>query len=324
MHGQKSERNSMKIYGAGIAGLLAGNIFQDAEIIEAGSEGQIQHKALLRFRSSAVGDAVGIDFRKVTVNKGIWSKRDHKLVEPNIALANEYSNKVIGKYADRSIWNLAPVERFIAPEDFVLQLASRCKGRITWETPATAEDVFSFKEPAISTIPMSLMKKFYAQKFGDDPASQPEIKWESMPITVRRWRIPNADVFQTVYFPDQEISLFRASITGDLLIAEYMEDPRFDTENDWIHEILGAFGIVYRDRIDPIEKVNQRFGKIAPINDAWRKHFIFELSSQFGIYSLGRFGTWRNILLDDVLKDVSVIKKLLNSSVYERSKINAK
>lgn len=313
----------MKIYGAGIAGLLAGNMFQDAQIYEAGPEGQSQHKALLRFRSSSVGDAVGIDFRKVVVNKGIWDKRKHELVSPSIALANEYSHKVIGKYADRSIWNLAPVERFIAPEDIVEQLAKRCRGRIHWDHKLTHEEIFSYKGQAISTLPMSLMQKFYELSFAISPfEDQPE--WKSMPITVRRWRVPHADVFQTIYFPDQSISLFRASITGDLLIAEYMNDERFDLEADWIHEILGAFGIVYRDRLEPLETVNQRFGKIAPINDQARKNFIFELSTNFNIFSLGRFGTWRNILLDDVLKDIAVIKKLMNSSTYERSKINAK
>lgn len=313
----------MKIYGAGIAGLLAGNIFQDAKIYEAGPEGQTQHKALLRFRSSAVGDAVGVDFRKVVVNKGIWNRRDHKLVDPSIALANEYSNKVIGRYADRSIWNLLPVERFIAPEDIVQQLASRCRHRISWDHKLTAEEVFCNVGNAISTLPMSLMAKFHEQHFAVSAFSK-EPEWKSMPIKVRRWRIPNADVFQTVYFPDQEMSLFRASITGDLLIAEYMDDERFDRENEWVHEILGAFGIVYRDRIEAIETVNQRFGKISAIDEKARKAFIYELSTDHNIFSLGRFGTWRNILLDDVLKDISVIKKLFNSTTYERSKINAK
>lgn len=31
----------------------------------------------------------------------------------------------------------------------------------------------------------------------------------------------------------------------------------------------------------------------------------------YGIYSLGRFATWRQILMDDVVKDVKVIEQLI-------------
>ena len=66
------------------------------------------------------------------------------------------------------------------------------------------------------------------------------------------------------------------------------------------------------------------FGKIAKIDDAWRKQFIFEMSSKHNICSLGRFGTWRNLLLDDVLQDISVLKKLMNTTTYDRSRHAAK
>jgi len=127
------------IYGAGLAGLLAGCVFQNAKIIEAAPRHNISHKALLRFRSSAVGDAVGIPFRKVRVHKGIWF--ESRFQQPSIMLANMYSRKVIGKLADRSIWNLDPVDRFIAPEDFIEQLVDRCESRIQWETKVDAQQI---------------------------------------------------------------------------------------------------------------------------------------------------------------------------------------
>ena len=133
---------------------------------------------------------------------------------------------------------------------------------------------------------------------------------------MKRWRIPGADVFQTVYFPDPETNLYRVSITGDLVIAEYVHEE----DDYWFWDAFGLFPT----GIDPIERVNQRYGKIAKIDEQWRKKFMFNLTSNYDIYSLGRFGTWKNILLDDVIKDISVIKKLMNTSVYERSKHNAK
>jgi hypothetical protein len=302
----------MKIYGAGIAGLLAGSMFQQARIYEAAPENTEQHKAVLRFRSSAVGDAVGVDFRRVKVHKGIWVD---KFVDPSIQLANWYSRKVIGKLADRSIWNLAPSERFIAPEDFISQLVDRCAGRITWNHKLTRDEVLAEKDTVISTLPMKVMASFMANELPSDfIQAAPDFQHE--PITVRRWRIPGADVFQTIYFPGLDTTLYRASITGDLLIAEYVGEA-------YTSPLFDAFGIVEEDCV-PIEKVSQRYGKIARIDDAWRKQFIFWLSHERNIFSLGRFGTWRNLLLDDVIQDIAVVKKLMNTTTYDRMRANAK
>lgn len=290
----------MKIIGAGLAGLLAGNLFPLAEIIEAGPASQMSHKAVLRFRSKAVGDAVGIDFREVTVHKGLWM--DGQFVQPSILLANRYSRKVIGKLADRSVWNLEPSKRFIAPEDFVHQLGQRCHTRVRWDTPISS---FPPDEPCISTIPMSLTTKMV------NAPTAPDFKFAQ--IVVMRWKVKNSDVFQTVYFPDPDLNLYRASITGDLLIAEFMYAP--DTNEQINENVMSAFGLTMDD-VEPIDSTKQRFGKISPIDDAWRRGFIFRLTRDHDIYSLGRFATWRNILLDDVLKDIYVIKKLLNTDPY--------
>jgi hypothetical protein len=309
-------KQEVKIYGAGLAGLLAGCVFQNAQIIEAAPRHNISHKALLRFRSSAVGDAVGIPFRKVKVNKGIFISG--QFAQPNILLANLYSKKVIGKLADRSIWNLEPVERFIAPEDFIEQLIERCDHRIQWETKVDAQDIQETpsNHKIISTMPMSVMTKIIDELDPSMKIDTPAFNFSN--ITVRRWRIKDADVFQTIYFPHPDTTLYRASMTKDMLIAEYIgeADPQ-------VLYLFSAFGI------DPFEaeeigSVKQGFGKIAPIDDQWRKDFIYNLSNRYDIFSLGRFGTWRNILMDDVLNDLQVIKKLMNATTYERSRINSK
>jgi len=301
----------MKIYGAGIAGLLAANAFPTAQVFEAGPEGSTTHKALLRFRSSAVGDAVGIDFKKVRVHKGIW--HEGRFMTPNIQLANLYSQKVIGRIADRSIWNLDSVDRYIAPEDFIEQLVDRCRNRITYDAAigeVELSDRSKESEPVISTIPMPVLANYYS---GKQYLQAHNIEFKSAPIHVVRFRVFDCEAYQTIYFPGKNTGVYRASITGDMLIIEVADGHA----SFHLEEITTAFGIDL-GQIDEIEKVSQRFGKIASINDKWRRRFIFETSHDQAIYSLGRFATWRNILLDDVLKDINVIKKLMNGTSYER------
>lgn len=296
------------IVGAGIAGLMAANIFQRAHVFESGSEDQANHKAVLRFRSSAVGDAMGIDFRKVVVHKGLW--HDGRFVAPTIQLANLYSKKVVQRLADRSVWKLDPVERFIAPEDFVHQLAERCSGRIDWNT---AVESFDRKEPTITTIPMNVAMRIIPEAAPQDLVP-PEFSYAQ--IAVRRWHVPKADVFQTVYFSDPDTTLYRASMTGDLLIAEYMQ-----AADDY--DLFQAFGLSEKDcRLHDRNK--QRYGKIAPIDERWRRAFILNASMQHNVYSLGRFATWRNILADDVLHDIYVIKRLLSGDQYGASRHSVK
>jgi hypothetical protein len=41
---------------------------------------------------------------------------------------------------------------------------------------------------------------------------------------------------------------------------------------------------------------------------------LFRLTHEHNVFSLGRFATWRNILLDDVVDDIVQVKRLLKSS----------
>lgn len=296
----------MKILGAGISGLIAASVFPQAEVYESSPKhSPTGHKALLRFRSKAVAEAVGIDFRKVAVHKGLWS--EGRYVQPSILHANRYSQKVVGRLADRSVWSLDKVERFIAPEDFVDQLVQRAGSRIHWATPAEFE-AGAQPAPVVSTIPMNVMA-------GMMRAESPSFGHAQ--ITVQRWRIPGADVFQSVYVSDPATTCYRVSITGDLLIAEWIGDLA-DGFN-----VLAPFGLTSADA-EKLDTTSQRYGKISPIDERWRKNFILRLSNEKNIYSLGRFGTWRNILLDDVVHDLSVIKRLINDDAYGRSRHNAK
>lgn len=291
------------IVGAGLAGLIAAHKFPNHAIVEARAEERIgAHKAVLRFRSDVVGQITGVEFTPVRVHKGIWHKG--AWTQPTIQVANLYSRKVTGQLLDRSIWNLDSVVRWIAPPNFYERLVDHCWSRIQWETQAdfTAGD----SETIISTAPMHIA----LQALGIDPPGD----FKRAPIAVKRYTLDGASVYQTVYFPSSTHSLYRASITGDLLICEFAGGK---PHGEWVDELTEAFGIHILEMC-PLDDVQQDYGKIAPIHDGRRKRAIAELTTDHNVFSLGRFATWRNILLDDVVKDIDKIKRLIPASPYER------
>jgi hypothetical protein len=294
------------IVGAGMAGLLAASThFQDSVIIEAQSKDQFnKHEALLRFRSPGVGDAVGIDFKEVMVHKAIY--KDGRFHTPNPKICNEYSQKVIGAIQDRSIWNIDTCKRWIAPIDFHEQLIERCSSRIAWKTKFDINDCIVSDSPTISTVPMPVLARMLS--ITDIP------EFASSKVFVKRWKIQDCNVHQTIYFPSELYGLYRASIVGDILTAEYV---KFDEDDE---DMFDAFDINVTN-LTPLGNSELKFGKISPIDDHWRKEFMFKATHEHNVYSLGRFATWRQVLLDDVLKDISIIKKMINSSSYERTMV---
>lgn len=297
---------SPTIVGAGLAGLLAAHAWPGAAVLELAAAPAMLHKAVLRFRTENVARLTGIDFRRVRVHKGIW--HEGAFHAPNVMLANLYAEKVIGRLAgDRSIWNIEPVDRFIAPDTFYEQMIDAVGHRITWNCVVD----FSGNEQYISTAPLNSTL--------DALGTTPNVKFERAPITVVRGKIPGADVFQTVYFPGGLSPMYRASITGDNLIIEAKFTEGFD---GWLpralNEVQKAFGI---RGIVVADKVTQKYGKIAPADDAVRKQILFELTQKRNIFSLGRFATWRNILLDDVVDDIQVLKRLMRADSYDQKSI---
>ena len=297
----------MIIVGAGLSGLIAAHMFPNAQVIEAAPRPTETHKALLRFRSDVVSRVTGIDFRQVEVRKGIWSCGQYR--EPSIELANHYSRKVMGKLLPRSIWNLDAVTRYIAPEDFYQQLINQVGERIDFGLPWRPDPVVTHRGPVITTAPLPVTLQAFGIKH--------ELEFKRSEIWVERFRIPECDVHQTVYFPDPGTPLYRASITGDLLIAEF-SGPEDELEL-WKDLVMEAFALPSDEQWRSLGKVSQSYGKVAPINDYARKALIAKLSAERNVFSLGRFATWRNILLDDVVQDAMVIKRLIKASAYERS-----
>ncbi len=311
------------ILGAGLAGLIASCKFKDAQVFDGARGPGQKHTALLRFRSTAVADLTGIPFKKVNVTKGIYDN-GRVVNECNITLSNQYSKKVTGKYVDgRSINNMDPVTRYIAPDSFYDELVGRLadENRITWGADVGSIGLMeTVNNQIISTIPLPVM----LAACGLAPASSKST--EGRMIHVRRFQLPHGtDLHQTIYFPDQSVTAYRASITGDVLICEFI-GPAITLSDSQLARIAGAFGISDSSHagIRPIDCTEQVNGKIITMPREQRESILYELTRDFNVFSVGRFATWRNILLDDVVGDLEFIDRLMKSSEYARRMISAK
>ena len=289
-----------------MAGLIAANYFRklEPEIIEKQASLPDNHGALLRFRSDKVFNVVGVKARKVTVRKCVVFGNDF-MDAPNPYLANMYSYKVTGKVEDRSIWNLDTETRYIAPPDFLKKLAMGCT--IEYSSAINFVEVKQ-SVPLISTIPMPALMK--ATNWENIP------RFEFKPIWTITIDVPWVDVNQTIYFPEMEVPYYRASFVGSKLIIELISEPK--DARDIVYEVIDYFGIKLMF-CDPVVKY-QPIGKMLPIDDDIRKEFMHWATSKFNIYSLGRFATWRPILLDDLINDLSVIERMMSSN-YETMRL---
>jgi hypothetical protein len=268
----------------------------------------------LRFRSDAISQLTGIPFKRVLVRKGIWFEGG--FVQPNIRCANSYSRKVLGGgVVDRSVWEVDAAERWIAPEDFYDQLVRSVGRRISWGTsfvPATS------KEPSVSTIPLPELLKALGMSAA---LVKEQDAFRARSITVHRFRVPGADVFQTIYFPGADTRVYRASITKDLLIVE-VADPlsRGDALlNQEMDEVLFAFGLGLHG-VHPVGTTVQSYGKIKTLDSSIRKKLLFEITSKHRIFCLGRYATMRNCMLDDLIQDVAVIRRMAHAGAYDLAK----
>lgn len=328
-----------KVVGAGMAGLLAAAILRDdcSEVLEMQSELPNNHSALLRFRSSIVGDALNIPFRKVKVMKAVVPHTGNPIGD-----ALSYSLKTNGHATLRSSIsaNGEIEDRYIAPNDLINQMALKVSAPIRFqkelEAPVTSRKRTSSikerqKEPIISTIPMPVLMTIL--EYPDKPEFKSVIGYN---LNVK---LQSTDVCATLYYPNPSLKRYRASITGDRLTIEYAFPGLNADESaakmdrmmthpkecfDECQEVLADFGLGYYQAAKMIGKPEiklQRYAKVLPIEDTARKRFIVWASDEHGIFSLGRFATWRpSLLLDDIVNDVRVIQKIAADGAYDHRK----
>jgi hypothetical protein len=308
----------MKIIGAGMAGLLAGQYFRSHQpiILEHQESLPNNHHALLRFRSNVVSDLTGIRFKKVKVHKMINYKGDH-FTQSNLHLNNMYSHKVTGAIHPRSAIDLSPAERFIAPPDFIRQAAQGLDIEYCVDgTRMIDQQMLGCDTPLISTMPMRALAS--TLNFELDCELKTKSIW-----TVKFDLCMDIDIYQTVYYPNPDIPLYRLSVTGNKVIAEFTENPynhwQTQTNGNIYHFLENDFAIpASKERaINHIIR-EQLHGKLIPADREILREFMAWATREYNIYSLGRWGTHRQLLMDDVVQDLKVIGNLIASGNYSR------
>lgn len=313
------------VIGAGMAGLLAAALLRDEcdSVIEKQPALPDNHHALLRFRTSAVGDALGISFRPVDVLKAVQPQAN---LNP-IADAVAYSIKTNGTATLRSSLSArGEVERrWIAPPDFLVRMRNKVTAKLHFGYDITdaatpwAEDGPSAR--AISTVPMPVLMAAL-----DYPGPRPT--FNSAPGIVITATVPDANLCASLYVPGKEHQAYRISMTGDKLMLEFAVHGNtsvqgaFDVvdalKSNLIWKALALLGMPGL-RWESAEVAKQRFAKILPIDEKVRRGFMLWASEKFGIYSFGRFATWRpGLLLDDLIHDLTVIRRLANEGTYSK------
>ena len=311
----------MKILGAGMSGLLAGQHFRthNPKIIERQDCIPNNHAALLRFRTKIIQSETKIRLKEVKVQKMINYKENH-FTESNLFFNNLYSQKVTGGVWPRSINNLSPASRYIAPLDLISQMSEGCD--VVYDLSLSGEFLeehraFDTDVPIISTIPM--------------PALMKMVGWDEIPdfksqkIWTQRATIdfPECGVYQTIYYPDKLLSHYRASVIGQTVIVESIREPQQDPGQVIMEILRDDFGIEAK-RLTDIHSGVQRYGKIMPIDEGTRQKFIFEMTTRYNLYSVGRFATWRQLLLDDIVEDIQKVEKFIRGKSDYNRKIKSK
>jgi hypothetical protein len=337
-----SKQKRVIIVGAGMAGLIAHQVFSSSnytvKTFEAAPSSPLSnHKAVFRVRDPNIRSILQCDLERVDVDKAVFfcgSLQSSFSIESS----NLYSLKLYRSIEPRSLQSLGSVKRYLM-SNIKVPNSIYYGRRLTSITHSRTEDQHSryiahFTKDIgektteetveydflISTIPLPNLLRC-ADVTCDIPL-------DCHPIFIIRGTLPwPSTVNQTIYFPDPNFKIYRATIQSRTFIAEgILTCAPVDgvVERCWRDEggmVLGAFGLeINPELLKDTSTHIQRFGKILPTGDEEeRKRIIYNLTSSKRILSLGRHAIWKPIRTDHLLEDVRVVKKIVDMSTSDHN-----
>jgi hypothetical protein len=302
----------MKILGtSGVSIFLTAQIMRRhrPKVFLKDSEIKNNHTAVLRFRDDRISKFLNVPFKEVKINKGI-SYENKIYSNSNLKLSNMYSQKVTGKILDRSINNLSPDIRYIAPADLMDHLVYGLD--IEYGVDINSK---VFENPDTPTLSYCKMPDLM-DKLGMD---KPEFSFSPVYTLNAKIEDPECEVYQTLYYPGHE-NYYRASITGNQLIVEYI-DHSDEIEED-IKTIMNDFGFLDY-KVSEVKLNTIPVGKMSPINEKLRKDFIYKLTNDYNVWSFGRNGIWKSITLDRLFDDIHKIDRMITNGLYHRNQLSS-
>lgn len=311
------------IIGAGVAGSISFEYFRnfkptifDSDIKK--NTALKNHEAIIRIKNKKLGDILGCSLKEIEVTKEIYS--EGKIYKrSNSRLNNLYSYKTNKAFMNRSISGTKDQnqKRYLLPANFTVEpfvgwelVGIKKKYLIFIDTISGTEQHVSY-DVCISTIPLPTLLKIIGYKhnmyFG----------YENIFIKKIKYSLKAKGIYQTIYFPDLYLDTYRATLEENCLTVESMNE----LTGDEITIIESAFGL---DCLSTESEVflnhKQKFGKIQPVEyDYERKAALLYLTKEYNIYSLGRFATWRQVMVDDLVGDLEKIKSMIytNKAITE-------
>lgn len=309
------------IIGSGLAGCIAAGALSSHrpkvfEAKTAAESGLNSHYALMRMRDESVAKYLGCFAIKVRVLKEICNEHGENSQACSIQALNAYSKKVYGRLGNRSIEHLGYVDRYLIDAGNISSgdvkfghKAYFIEGHKVGLSVIGLNDIitedFDF---CISTLPLPVNLELARMDV-------PDI-FESKEIHIARGRLGiESDVHQTIYFPDFRFPVYRATLEGQEIIIESVEE----ISSGDIDHVLAAFNLAlgYVD-YKSMTYHSQKYGKIHCKDDDLRKALIYELTEKFGIYSLGRYAIWKPIRADHLAQDIERIISLFNTNRKSR------
>lgn len=337
----------MIIIGAGIAGTMAYNYFRKYSpmVYEAkpNRTAFVDSDAIVRMKDPAIGYLFGTEVKEVEVEKWIWDNGKYYSV-CNPLFSCSYSQKVTGTGAiiGRSIENLGKVKRYLInpklniSEDQIkfgysfvgIEAKGKAivgkvqKGEKQKDGQVLDVDVVGY-DVLINTTPLPFLFDMEGIEIdnADELLKDEDINFWEAKIFTRNFpfqRLVGAHInkYYTVYLPgfsDYTYDIYRVNLSPAGIKFESVHEAYQLENNDKCFDLIQKlFGIDQKELgdPDPVKRIGE--SKIRDMNSDLRKRILYQITSRHNIYSLGRYAIWKNIGVDDLMKDVKRIDQMIS------------
>ena len=315
------------IIGAGLSGLMMGALLKrNFKIIDGAPGPRLDVHA--PFYLHAPLEWLPTTWKQVDVHHNVWDGNGFHRA-PTIRMMNDYSRKITGKIIDTSLKFMdgsvksGYIPSNNLPGQVLNDLYDEVKANSSWgvkvigidpkRREVTAEvmghavgEVHQYRyKNLISTIPLPLLLSLTSRAF--------DCNFRSDPIFTSVWSIPETeatDAFQIIYITDPAEPIYRASLMGRSIILESMRDLSGTVNHQGI--IINKLWGIKDGNFKAQGEI--RPGKFHPIEKTFRKVMIGKLTSETGIFCLGRYAVWDYKRIDHVSEDAHTILKIIKGN----------